>query len=93
MTTNGARTEQQLNEGIGLLMEQIEALQHKSLDAEMQKDGVRLKVVVSSFRNAISEIFGTNSPEYREYGTLEMLGGPLRVGISPQELGGVPRYG
>lgn len=86
MTTDGARTEQQLNEGISLLMEQIEVLQHKSLDAEMQKDGVRLKVVVSSFRNAISEIFGRNSPEYREYGALEMFGGPLRVGITPHEL-------
>lgn len=86
MATAGATTEQQLNEGIGLLMEQIEALQHKSVAVEMQNEGVRLKVLVLSFRNAISEVFGPNSPEYREYGTLEMLGGPLRVGISPHEL-------
>ncbi|RZI85563.1 MAG: hypothetical protein EOP38_04620 [Rubrivivax sp.] len=81
-----AMTEQEVNEGIGLLMEQISSLTELSMARELAGDSPRLKVQVSSFRNAVREVFGANSNEFREFGTLEMLGGPLRVGITPAEL-------
>ncbi|MCX2865531.1 hypothetical protein OOZ63_27285 [Paucibacter sp. PLA-PC-4] len=86
MATGGARTEQQINNAIGLLMAQVDALTAKSVDWEMRTDDVRLKVLISSFHNAVREAFGIDSPEFREYGHIEMLAGPLRVGMSVDDL-------
>lgn len=44
-----------------------------------------LTVVVSNIRNAILEIFGENSPEYREHRYIEMWAGPVIMGMGPQE--------
>jgi len=86
MTNAGARTEQEINDGINLLTEQMAALNSDSFNRELAANGPRVNVMASSFRNSIRELFGENSPEFREHGLLEMLGGPLRVGITPTEL-------
>ena len=83
---DGPTTKQQIEDAIDLLSEQIKTLTDKSMDWELQNEGPRLKVLASSFRHSIREIFGADSQEFREYGLLEMLGGPLRVGISASEL-------
>lgn len=87
MAGNGiAMTEQDVTDGIGLLMEQISSLTDSSMAGELASGGPRLKVQVSSFRNAVREVFGADSHEFSEFGTLEMFGGPLRVGMSSTEL-------
>lgn len=57
MAGNGIKmTEQDLNEGIGLSKEQISSLTDSSVAGELARGGSRLKVQVSSFRNAFREV-------------------------------------
>jgi uncharacterized protein (TIGR02391 family) len=67
-------------------MEQIYALQAPSVEQEIRTDSVRVSVLISSFRNAIRDVFGPTSPEFQEFGHIDMLRGPLRVGMPKSEI-------
>ena len=58
----------------------------KSVEHDILSDSMNIKAIESGFRNTVREIFGRDSPEFEEYGHLEMLYGPLRDGIKPGEL-------
>lgn len=67
-------------------MEQINALQDPIVEQEIRSNSVRISVLTSSFRNAVREVFGPTSPEFQEFGYVEMLQGPLRVGMPRSEI-------
>lgn len=73
------KTEEELNVAINQLMARMSSIQAKSVEADIKSDSVNIKVLESGFRNTVREVFGQDSPEFQEYGHLEMLHGPLRV--------------
>ena len=83
---SSSKAEQQISDSINLLMEQIEALQAPSVEQEIRSDSVRVSVLTSSFRNTIRDVFGPASPEFQEFGHIDMLRGPLRVGMPRSEI-------
>jgi uncharacterized protein (TIGR02391 family) len=80
------KTEEEIGEAINLLMARMASIQAPSVEDDIRSESMNIKVVESGFRHTILEVFGQDSPEYREYGHLEMLQGPLRIGISKAEL-------
>lgn len=80
------KSEEELGEAINLLMARMSSIQAKSVEQEIISGSMNIKVLESGFRHTVLEIFGQDSIEYREYGHLEMLQGPLRVGITKAEL-------
>ena len=80
------KTEEELSEGIRKLMYRMDALGAPSPESDIRKNAVSVSVQESAFRNTIREVFGADSPEFEEFGNLQMLRGPLRVGMSPGEV-------
>jgi hypothetical protein len=80
------KTEEDLSEGIRKLMYRMDALNAPSLKNDIQSNSVSVSVQESAFWNTIREVFGTDSPEFEEFGDVQMLRGPLRVGMSPAEV-------
>ncbi len=80
------KTEGELNEAIRLLMYRIDSLQAKSVTRDIESDSVNVEVQESAFRHTIWEIFGADSQEFAEFGSTQMLRGPLRVGMSNLEI-------
>ena len=66
-------------------MYRIESLQADSVTRDIQSNAVNVAVQESAFRNTIREVFGEDSTEFQEFGTAQMLRGPLRVGMSESE--------
>lgn len=79
-------TEEELSEGIRKLMYRMSALGAPSLKNDIRANAVSVSVQESAFRNTIREVFGADSPEFEEFGNLQMLHGPLRIGMSPGEM-------
>ena len=67
-------------------MDLISALQAPSVERDILSDAVGVKVLASSFRSTVRDIFGANSPEFHEFGHMGMLHGPLRVGMPKAEI-------
>ena len=80
------KTEDELSEAIRALMYRIDCLQAESLARDIQANAVNVAVQESAFRNTIREIFGSDSPEFEEFGSAQMLRGPLRVGMPQSEV-------
>jgi uncharacterized protein (TIGR02391 family) len=80
------KTEDELNKAIRALMYRIDSLQAPSVTHDIQSNAVNVTVQESAFRNTIREVFGAESPEFEEFGSMQMLFGPLRVGMSSAEI-------
>lgn len=80
------KSEDELSEAINLLMARMSALQAKSVERDIQSDSVNIAVIESGFRSTVREIFGQDSCEFQDYGRLEMFRGPLRVGMTSNEV-------
>lgn len=80
------KNEEDLSEGIRKLMYRMDALGAPSLKSDIEANGVSVSVQESAFRNTIREVFGADSPEFEEFGNVQMLQGPLRVGMSAGEV-------
>lgn len=79
------KSEDELSEAIRALMYRIESLQAESVTRDIYSNSVSVAVQESSFRNTVREVFGTNSPEFEEFGSTQMFRGPLRVGMPDSE--------
>lgn len=80
------KTEEELSEGIRKLMYRMDALGAPSLKSDIHANAVSVSVQESAFRNTVREVFGADSSEFAEFGSAQMLHGPLRVGMSPGEV-------
>lgn len=67
-------------------MYRIDSLQAKSVTRDIQSNSVNVEVQESAFRNTIREVFGADSQEFAEFGSAQMLRGPLRAGMSSSEI-------
>jgi len=64
-------------------IEEVKALDARKLVAEHTGDD---DVVESNVRETIREIFGTNSPEFQEHQYIQILAGPMWMGMEDHDL-------
>ena len=79
------KSEDDLSEAIRALMHRIESLQAESVTRDIHSNTVNVAVQESAFHNTIREVFGTDSPEFSEFGNTQMFRGSLHVGIPDSE--------
>ena len=80
------KSEDELNDAVSALMYRIETLQAPSVRIDIQNNSPNIKVLESGFRNTVREVFGAQSPEFAEFGHIEMFQGPLRGGMPISEI-------
>lgn len=80
------RTIEEIELAIGKLQRRIADLESLDVSAAvLQHSGVD-DVVVSNVRETIREVFGQQSPEFQEHQLVDLWGGPLRMGMSQDEI-------
>lgn len=75
------RSAEEIDSAITKLQRRIRELQELDIRASVLKDNGAVDVVRSDIRNSIREIFGENSPEFREHRAIDLWAGPLLMGM------------
>jgi uncharacterized protein (TIGR02391 family) len=76
----------EIDRGISKLEKRIQELEALDITAAISADTGADDVAVSNIREAILEIFGTNSPEFHEHEHIRFWVGPLHMGMAPHEI-------
>jgi uncharacterized protein (TIGR02391 family) len=80
------RSSEEIDVAIGKLRRRIEELESADIAASVLKDTGAVAVCRSNIRDAIREIFGPNSPEFKEHGHIEIWVGPIYMGAPVQQI-------
>lgn len=76
------RSSEEIDSAIAKLQRRIKELQELDIRTSVIRDDGAMDVVRSNIQNSIREIFGENSPEFREYRAIDIWAGPLFMGMS-----------
>ena len=80
------RSSEEINSAITKLQRRIKELEDLNIqDGVVNNTGV-IKAAESNIRETIREVFGQNSPEFREFEFVEIWGGSRRMRMNPQEI-------
>src|SRR5690242_11574103 len=80
------KTPDEIDRAIAKLNRRIEELAALDVqDAVVNDSGVD-DVVTSNIAETIREVFGTHSPEFSEHQHIRIWAGPMRIGMSKQEI-------
>ena len=80
------RSPEEIDAAVEKLRRRIKDVEGLDVIAAVTKHSGIDQVVTSTIRSTILEIFGENSPEYREHRFLELWGGPMSFNMHPSEL-------
>lgn len=76
----------EIDNSVSKLQRRLKELNQLNVPNAVHNNTGEIKTIESNIRNTILEIFGENSPEYREHKHLELWVGPLMLGMSASEL-------
>ncbi len=76
----------EIDRGVAKLERRIRELEAVDMVASVRDDTGADDVVRSNIREAIREVFGPNSPEFKEHEYLDIWAGPMYMGMHPQEI-------
>lgn len=76
----------EVDRGIAKLQRRITELEALDVQAAVVADTSADDVAISNVHEAIREVFGQNSPEFREHEHIRMWGGPMFMGMSQGEI-------
>lgn len=76
----------EIDRGIGKLEKRIKELEGLDVGVAISGDTGADDVAVSNVRESIREVFGTNSPEFREHEHLRLWAGPMYVNMVQHEI-------
>jgi uncharacterized protein (TIGR02391 family) len=79
-------TTEEIDRGIAKLARRIAEVDRVDVPAAIIERNGADDVAMSSVRETIREIFGSNSPEFNEHGHIGMWAGPMYMGMSPHEI-------
>lgn len=79
------RSPAQIDAAIDKLRGRIKELEKLDVRRTVLNDPKAFSVAQNDVRDAISEVFGVDSPEYREHGYIDIWVGPLHMGMSVDE--------
>lgn len=71
---------------ISKLQRRIGELENMDIRVDVLNDTGNITVVASNIRETIREVFGSNSPEFREHEHLDLWAGGLSLGMSYEEI-------
>lgn len=80
------RSPEEIDTAIAKLRRRIDELEKLDVGAAATQHTAAADMAASNVREAIREIFGSNSPEFNEHGNLEIWVGAIRFGMSPGEI-------
>jgi hypothetical protein len=80
------RSPEEIDVAIGKIRRRIEELESVDIAASVLKDTGAVAVCRSNIRDAIREIFGPHSPEFKEHGHIEIWVGPIYMGAPVQQI-------
>ena len=81
------RSPEEIDSAVTKLSRRIQELESLDVKAStMQGQTAAVSVVRSNVREAIREVFGSNSPEFDEHQYLDIWEGPQYMGMSPYEI-------
>ena len=80
------RSVEQIDFGIAKLQRRIHELEELDVATAVVNDTGELTVVRSNVREAIREIFGANSPEFKDHQHMDIWAGPMYMGMHPSEI-------
>ena len=76
----------EIDRSIAKLRRRIEELQRLDAQAAIIDHSGEDDVIQSNIRETIREIFGTNSPEFREHEHIQIWAGPMAIGMSQERV-------
>ena len=79
------RSPEAIDAAILKLRRRIQELEQLDVRAMVLNDSATLSVAKSNVRETLREVFGVNSPEYREHGFIDIWDGPMPMGMSVPE--------
>jgi uncharacterized protein (TIGR02391 family) len=80
------RSPEELDAAIAKLRRRIEELEKLDIRAAMSQRNGADEVAQNNVREEIREVFGTNSPEFRQHQQIHIWAGPQRMGMSGGEI-------
>jgi uncharacterized protein (TIGR02391 family) len=80
------RSADEIDRGIAKLQRRILELENLDIVAAVTGDTGSDDVARSNVREAIREVFGTNSPEFREHEDLQLWAGPMFINMSDEQI-------
>jgi len=80
------RSVDEIDHGIAKLERRVQELEQLDIPAAVLKDTGADDVAQSNVRETIREVFGTNSPEFREHEHLDLWSGPMYMNMDPREV-------
>jgi uncharacterized protein (TIGR02391 family) len=87
------RSVEEIDSAIAKLQRRIQELEELDIPAAVTKATGADGVARSNIRTTILEIFGENSPEFREHRHIDIWAGAMRMGMSPGEIIGGKQRG
>lgn len=75
------RSVEEIDVAIGKLRRRAEQLEHVDVVASVQRDTGVVAVVRTDIRDTIREVFGVNSPEFKEHGDATIWSGRTQAGM------------
>ena len=80
------RSAEEIDAGIAKLDRRIRELEGLDISAAVLRDTGADDVAQSNVRTAIREVFGPNSPEFKEHEFIDIWAGGMYMGMHPQEI-------
>src|SRR2546427_5527905 len=80
------RSAEEIELAIGKLQRRIKELETLDIEAAISRHTGEDSAVRSNVRDTILEIFGVNSPEFREHEHIQLWSGPMYMGMSDAEI-------
>ncbi|MGA3017693.1 MAG: TIGR02391 family protein [Bryobacteraceae bacterium] len=80
------RSPDEIDVAIAKLERRIREVEGLDIDTAVAQDTGQVRVAISNIREAIREVFGTNSPEFEEHKYIEMWAGPMFTDMQPIEV-------
>ena len=86
------RSPEEIDSAVIKLARRIQELERLDVKGATLNQTGAVEVAISNVRETIREVFGSNSPEFKEYGHLELWEGSMYMGMNDSEIiGGVDR--
>ncbi len=80
------RSVEEIDAGVAKLERRIRELESLDVIAAVRDDTGADDVIRSNVRESIREVFGQNSPEFREHEHLRLWTGPMYMNMSPEQI-------
>jgi uncharacterized protein (TIGR02391 family) len=80
------RSAEEIDSAVMKLTRRIQQLETINIRAEVVNNTAAVQVAESDIRETIREVFGSNSPEFKEHGQISIWAGPMYMGMEERDI-------